>query len=76
LCGPADGFGAHTPPIFSRFQCFGALIRFKCFFGPRTPLLVIIIVMVVNGRNDDINRVSDFVIVWRAGDTQSIVHVM
>jgi hypothetical protein len=27
--------GAHTPPILARFQCFGALRRFKCFFGPR-----------------------------------------
>jgi len=24
-----------TPPSLSSIQCFGALIRFKCFFGPR-----------------------------------------
>merc|ERR1719402_827760 len=35
LCGPGEGRGAKLPLSLSNIQCFGALRRFKCFFGPR-----------------------------------------
>jgi len=38
LCGPADGRGAKTPVSLSSIQCLGALMRFKCFLGPRAIL--------------------------------------
>merc|ERR1719478_595924 len=39
LCGPGDGLGAKIPPSLSSIQCFGALSLFKCFVGPRLPML-------------------------------------